>query len=149
MNAKDPTVPTPTQNENNSQNGFLKCKSTKCSLHQHITETNTFTSTTTNRTFHITDYIDCKSDWIIYLITCTSCQKQYIGKTETTLYTRLNNTRSEIRNFNTTQSKQLPYTTHFNSPGHSLDCLKVTAIEAIKKRTRPTILRRESFWIAN
>ena len=151
VNAKDPAEPTSSQNknkDNNSPTGFFKCKSKKCVLHQHITETHTFTSTVTKRTFHITDYMDCKSDWIIYLITCKSCHKQYVGKTETTLYTRLNNTRSEIRNFNTTQSKQLPYTTHFNLPGHDLSCVEITAIETIKTRTRPIILRRESYWIA-
>ena len=148
VNAKDPKTQTHHQHTDiHPRSGFYKCKSNKCILHKHITETNSFTSTTTNRTYPITDYIDCKSTWVIYLLTCTLCKKQYIGKTETTLYTRLNNTRSEIRTFNT-QSKHLPYTRHFNLPEHSLNCLQITAIELIKKKTRPVILNRESYWIA-
>ena len=36
---------------------------------------------------------------------------------------------------------------HFNGPGHSLENLKITAIEKVFKRGTETILKRESLWI--
>ena len=101
-----------------------------------------------NQEFSIHAHITCKSSWVIYLITCSQYNKQYIGKTETTLYTRFNNTRSEIRNFHLPQHKNLPYTVHFNLPSHSLDNAKITGIEIIQTKSRDTILHRESFWIS-
>ena len=149
VRARDPvpsTLTTP-QGDKETPNGFYKCKSTKCIIHTHITETQHFKSTVTHQQFTINSHITCKSSWIIYLITCTQCNKQYVGKTETTLYTRLNNTRSEIRNFHSTQQKVLPYTIHFNSPSHSMQNLQITGIESIINKSHDTILHRESFWI--
>ena len=117
------------------------------SMYKYIKQTNKFSSTKTGQTFPITSHINCKSEWIIYLITRTACNKQYIGKTETTLYTRFSNTRSEIINFNKTSAKQLPYTIHFNSPSHSIDNVTLIGIELIKEKSHTTILHRESFWI--
>ena len=45
-------------------------------------------------------HINCKSCWIVYLITCTQCGKQYVSKTERSLYTRFSNTTSETKDFN-------------------------------------------------
>ena len=135
-------------NSSNDPPGFFKCKSHKCILHNHIKNTTKFTSSVTKQNYSITSHITCKSTWIIYLITCTECKKQYVGKTETTLYTRFNNTRSEIRNFHLPQHKTLPYTTHFNLPSHSLENVQITGIESIRSRSREVILHRESFWIS-
>ena len=142
--------PFPLQNEHGTPlpNGFFKCPSQRCIVHKHITNTSNFRSTVTNQEYPITSHITCKSSWVIYLITCTRCNKQYVGKTETTLYTRFNNTRSEIKNFHSaTQHKILPYTVHFNLPSHSLDNVQITGIELIHNKSRHTILHRESFWI--
>ena len=75
---------------------------------------------------------------------------QYVGKTETTLYTRLNNTRSEVTNYNKNKPniKILPYTTHFNLPGHSVHNINITGIEIVKTKQHDTIMKRESHWIS-
>ena len=146
VRARDPSpLPAiPQSGPHNTPAGFFKCPSTKCAMHTHINETTTFKSSTTGQVFPIQSHITCKSDWAIYLITCSQCQKQYVGKTETTIYTRFSNTRSEIRN----QLKKLPYTAHFNLPLHSVDNAKITGIEIIHNKSHNTILHRESFWIA-
>ena len=86
-------------------------------------------------------------------MTCKKCQKQYVGKTENTLYTRFSNTRSEKkRKIHTPNRKTLPYLVHsylvhYNLPDHTISDLTITGIEVIHNRQRPTILKRESFWI--
>ena len=39
----------------------------------------------------------CTSDWVIYLTECKSCQKQYVGKSETPLNIRFNNNRNHLK----------------------------------------------------
>ena len=134
-------------NPNKEPIGFHPCKSKKCMLHKYITETDKFISTQTKQEFPITTHINCKSSWLIYLITCSLCGKQYIGKTETTLYTRFSNTKSEIINFNNDHAKRLPYTLHFNSEHHTIDHVRISGIEKISKHSRNTILHKGSFWI--
>ena len=127
--------------------GFYKCTANKCIIHKHLREGNKFGSSSTGQKFPITSYMNCKSTWVIYLITCQKCTKQYVGKTENTLYTRFNNTRSEINNFHTSHGKPLPYTIHFNQPDHSINDIQISAIESITNQSHTTILKRESFWI--
>jgi tripartite motif-containing protein 2/3 len=113
-----------------------------------MVESKKYTSTQTGKTYPITEHMDCKSTWVVYLITCCKCKKQYIGKTVNKLYTRISNTRSQIKNFNTPTSLKLPYAQHFNLPGHSIADLSLMPIEKIRKPSNQTILHRESFLIA-
>jgi len=85
--------------------------------------------------------------WLIYLITCKRCHKQYVGKTTTTLYIRFNNTRSDIKNYNTATGKSLPIAHHFNLPEHTVNDAQLMAIEKIHNHQENIILHRESFWI--
>ena len=127
--------------------GFYKCPAKRCMLHTYAKEGRKFSSTVTGEEFPITTRIDCKSTWIIFLITCNRCKQEYVGKTETSLYTRISNTRSEIHSFNSSYHKVLPYTIHFNQPNHSINDVLIMGIEAIHTKSRQTILHRESFWI--
>jgi len=127
--------------------GSHRCESKKCIACKFIKFDKKFQSTQTGETFPITSHLTCKETWLIYLITCNRCSKQYVGKTTTSLYTRFNNTRSEIKR-NAKGSKSLPYVAHFNSGDHTVDDITLMPIEQIHNRTDTTILRRESFWIA-
>ena len=72
-----------------------------------------------------------------------SCRCQPVA-----VYTRISNTRSQIKNFKTTQSIKLPYAQHFNLPNHSISDLALMPIEQIKKQSNQIILHRESYLIA-
>ena len=85
--------------------------------------------------------------FLIYLITCKRCTKQYIGKTTTSLYTRFNNTRSDTKIYTTERGKSLPIAHHFNLPDHTINDAQLMAIEKIHNHREQTILYRESFWI--
>ena len=60
--------------------GCHKCKKCKVSC-PVLLEGNTFTSTNTGKKYKINKRLDCKSDHVIYLVTCAKCRGQYVGKT--------------------------------------------------------------------
>ena len=128
--------------------GSYKCIKKCVICRDHMVESKKYTSSVTKRSYPITQHLSCKSTWVIYLITCRKCNKQYIGKTNTTLYTRISNTRSQIKNFHTPQNAKLPYAQHFNLPDHTLADLSIMPIEQIHKHTNEIILHRESKLIA-
>ena len=45
-------------------------------------------STMTNREYNIRRHYNCQSTWVIYVVTCTACQIQYIGQTKQTMVAR-------------------------------------------------------------
>ena len=76
-------------NEMNSENsGCFKLHSKNCKLCHVLQQTDSFSSTVTNRTYKIKQKITCKSKGVIYLVTCLDCNKQYVGETGTTFSTR-------------------------------------------------------------
>ena len=130
--------------ENEDPPGSHRCSAKKCSVCPFIKESTKFTSTVTGESFPITSSIHCKTPWVIYLITCSSCNLQYVGKATTQLYTRFTNTKSDIK----LNKKKLPIVHHFNSPGHSINNLSLMGIEYIHTHKEHIIRHRESFWIA-
>ena len=63
---------------------------------------------------------------VIYLITCRKCGVQYVGKTNQTLRSRMNNHRNRLQ-----QLANFYLYNHFNSDGHSLDDISIMPIEAV------------------
>ena len=69
--------------------------------------------------------VDCGSENIIYLITCTKCGIQYVGETVNTLRFRMNAHRQSIKD-----KKETLVANHFNNTC-SLDHLSVQPFEII------------------
>ena len=66
---------------------------------EHIVSTDSFKSTTTQRTYFIRPLdLKCSSENVVYLFTCKTCSKQYTGSTED-FRPRFNNYRCAHRNF--------------------------------------------------
>ena len=63
------------------QVGSFKCGGTCCQVCLNVSETETFTSTSTNKTYKINHEFNCNESSLIYLSTCKFCQKQYVGQT--------------------------------------------------------------------
>ena len=78
--------------------------------------TNTFMSQQTKRTFSILFNLNCKCEYIIYLMACILCKMQYVGKAETAFNLRLTNHRKDIKK---------PYSIlackHFQEQGHNFN----------------------------
>ena len=60
--------------------GSFKCWASRCQVCLNVTETETFTSTSTNQTYKINHEFNCNESSLIYLLTCKICQKQYVDK---------------------------------------------------------------------
>ena len=59
----------------------LKCGAKRCQVCLNVTETETFTSTSTNQTYKINHDFNCNESALIYLLTCKICHKKYVGQT--------------------------------------------------------------------
>ena len=112
-----------------------------------LTSTMTFISQQTKRKFKI--YHNCKSEYVIYLMECTLCNKQYVGKTETAFNIRLNNQRKDTQNSNAI----LPCR-HFQEQGHNFNSQtkfiiidKLVNTSSPKDILRERLIQRENFWI--
>ena len=124
--------------------GCKRCISTRCKACTYIKEASTFKSSHTGQTFKITDVLNCKSTNIVYLTTCSKCNKQYVGETGRMLAQRITDHMSNIR-----LAKDTPTGLHFNSPGHSVKHFSIQAIEQIRSsdhKATDTRRNRELLW---
>ena len=116
------------------------CRHPRCATCQHLNCSKSFTSTRTGKIFFTRHNFSCTSKNVIYLITCTECKKQYVGQTSQQLNTRINHHRSSIFNKSGTYISN-----HFNFPDHTIQNLKVQAID--QANTRQELNNLEKFWI--
>ena len=77
--------------------GSEKCGKSRCEVCLNIQETDTFTSTTTGKSFKINHKLNCDDNCLIYLLTCKCCGKQYVGETTDEFRLRWNNYKSNDR----------------------------------------------------
>ena len=96
------------------------CKGPKCEICKHIVPTRNFKSFTTKRTNEIrSENLNCRFKYVVYLIFCKTCCKQYIGSSEE-FRTRFNNYRCAHRNYRKNMKvKQESFHTHFADGVHS------------------------------
>ena len=60
--------------------GSVQCKGKRCQTCHNVKETETFTSTTTGKTFKINHKLNCNDKCLVYLLICNVCLKQYVGQ---------------------------------------------------------------------
>ena len=109
-------------------NTFSQCNRPDCPTCKYHTSTSSrFTSSTFASSHHVLGHMTCRTNNIIYLITCTRCNIQYVGETGRCLSERLTDHRSNIKN-----NKKTPIAIHFSKPEHSvIKDLKAIVIEKI------------------
>jgi hypothetical protein len=136
---------TPLTHNNNKNGKFSRCNGPGCLTCKFLATTGThFSSSTFGSSHHVTGSMDCKTNNIIYLITCVKCNIQYVGETGRCLSERLTDHRSNIKT-----KKDTPIAIHFNIPGHStMRDLKAIAIEKITDTNNPlrTRKQKETLW---
>ena len=81
-----------------------------------IVNTKTFENYQTKRTFKILHKLNCKCSFMIYLMECTLCKIQYVGKAEKPFNIRLNKHRKDA---NSNNPKAIPVSIHFKQAGHN------------------------------
>ena len=111
-----------------------KCGVSRCRTCPFLDECNFFNSNSTGlKYFPRTsgeESLNCKSENIIYLIYCKTCNFQYIGETKNRLQTRFNGHKSNIKMGN---SCQLVHK-HFQEDCHGLRNCRIIPIEKIDTR---------------
>jgi len=94
----------------------FKCTA-KCDLFRnYLKESNCFTSTSTSRTYPITQILNCKSKNVIYLVTCKKCNVQYVGSTSNEFKIRFRNHMSSM----ITKKRTCAVAIQFNKEPHAL-----------------------------
>ena len=120
----------------------------------HLITGNTATSHTSSARFYSIGSMNCNSKNIVYLISCGTCGKQYVGQTLTTLRQRFNNHKSVITGKEEHHTKKL-MNKHFNGPGHNgVADLRIQFLEQVKsdgekEDIQARLDRAESKWLWN
>ena len=100
--------------------GSEKCGKSRCEVCLNIQETDTFTSTTTGKSFKINHKLNCDDNCLIYLLTYKCCGRQYVGETTDDFRLRWNNYKNNDRkNARNEACMQEHLFQHFKSEGHS------------------------------
>lgn len=131
--------------------GSKPCKKPRCTWCPLIAEGKEFRSEANGFKYKMFHDLNCHSSWVIYIITCMPCKKQYVGKSETPLNIRLNNHRNHIKN----RLETCELAEHFiRSPQHDFSRdVCITPIETITKnleleKKKSVLKERERFWIS-
>jgi hypothetical protein len=120
------------------------CNSSRCTHCRNINHASTFTSSVTGETFDMRQNTNCKTNNVIYLITCKRCKAQYVGQTKQPVSKRMNSHRFDINNFSDPEFSTY-VSSHFNSTNHTIQDFSFMPIDVkINSNDR---LCRETFWI--
>jgi len=123
------------------------CKSCNHELHPepvtHTQQDTSFISSVTGEEHVIRKHLDCQSTNVIYLITCTECQQQYVGETGRSLETRLQEHCADAR-----LGKNTPVARHFNLPDHGAGNISVMCIDKPPKTDTMMRKKLEKDWIS-
>lgn len=138
------------RNRSHTIGGCSPCSSTretKCC--RQVRRTTTFKSYRTNKRYNIFHRVNCRSKFIIYLLECTICRLQYIGKSEWPMNIRINKHRNDVSRID-----GLDVCKHFQCTGHDFDKhAKFTIIEELKDQNktihamRKLLEQREDAWV--
>ena len=116
---------------------------------KQVANITTFRSSQTNRIFQIYHNLNCKSKYAIYLLECTKCKIQYVGKSETEFNIRLNNHREDLwipdailasRHFSDKDNS-------FNTHAIFILIEQIRHIDIDKGKNKERLKQRQNFWI--
>lgn len=132
-------------NNNNNQNtpsqaGFWKCGDVRCNTCKKGLFGDTIYITETKKIFKIKQKMTCKTENLIYCVTCQKCKEQYIGETGQELHNRQSGHFSDIRQI----KAGLPYARHFLKCG--IENYSIMGIEKVRSRDPLIRKQRELFY---
>ena len=126
--------------------GSSQCKGKQCQTCHNVKETETFTTTTTGKTFKINHKLKCNDKSLLYLLTCNVCLKQYAGQTAEEFRYRWSNYKNNDRKYQDYGTCMQQYLfKHFSEEGHH-GFLEDVSITLIDKNDTSNLLQRENYW---
>ena len=108
----------------NEQPGTFKCACSRCKTCLFIINTSKISGP--KRSVKITDRLTCTPANVIYCITCTLCNKLYIGETGRRLGDRFREHLRDVEKNDKDASK--PVACHFNLPNHSKEHMAICGL---------------------
>ena len=119
----------------------------RCQICRFVSGSNAFQDSNFKHTYFTNYKFECDSSAVIYLLSCKTCKKSYVGSTINSFCTRFNNHKNSLNRYGTGQqgiSGEHLYA-HFFSEGHvGLADLSVNIIDKTNS-SNPT--DREAFWV--
>ena len=113
----------------------------------NVTETETFTGTSSSQTYKINHEFNCNENSLIYLLTSKICRKQYVGQAVDIFRSRWNNYKSNDRKYLVGEPcVQEHIFEHFNSEGHT-GFLENVSVTFLDKTDSQNPEKRENYWI--
>lgn len=144
-NAIDPPL-----NHKRNSGGFSRCgKCVPCKSTGGLKPaTKTFTSSTTNITYHCKFEATCATEGVVYLLQCP-CGKQYVGKTKRAFRVRMGEHFRNIKNGLLSHNVSSHFLTHHNCSPLGIS---FSIIEVVQKNWRGGnferfLSKREMYWI--
>ena len=110
--------------QTNDQSRIFKCARSRCKTCSFIHNGEKISRP--KRSIKITDHFTCTSAKVIYCITCTYCNKLYIGETGRRLGDQFREHLRDVERNNKDASK--PVARHFNLPNHSKQHMTVCGL---------------------
>ena len=121
--------------------GSFKCSG--CHACNIVQNSKFFKSTNTKRKYQIRQKINCRSSFLIYLIFCSNCRGNYVGKSKRQFRQRHSGHKQEIIN----RTGGLGQHFHLsNVRGCNYNHLKATLIETVKEGDEAKLAERELYW---
>ena len=118
-----------------------------CQVCKSISITEEFTSFTTKKTYKINHSFDCNNKCLIYLWSCKSCSKQYVGNTANHFRSRWNNYKSRKTESGDMENvKQKFLQSHILQQDHK-GFLKDVEVQLIDKTQASDPNKREFYWM--
>ena len=123
------------------------CTKFPCAICRYITKSDKFKSSSTKRTYktNIPYPLNCSYTNLVYLITCKSCKKQYVGETKRSLETRMKEHLADIK-----YARDKPVAIHMQQHKSKLIIYQIIClIKSNPDNPRSTTLRKsfEMYWI--
>ena len=110
----------------------------RCMLCPRLREGRDFSSSYTGLAYKMKHHLTCKSKYVVYLITCLDCGKQYVGKTSQYMHLRHGGHRSEIEERSTELGE------HFAKCG--LEKLSLQIIDCVREGEDEALIILEGYW---
>ena len=131
------------EHRSNFEQGAGSSKCSGCHACPIVKNTETFRSTNTKRKYPIKQKISCRSKFIIYLIYCSNCRGNYVGKSKREFRQRHSGHKQEITN------RLGGLGQHFhpsNDRGCTYNHLQATLIEKVNEGDETKLTERELYW---
>ena len=125
----------------------VKCDSKRQKAGKHVTETDTFTSIVTGKSFKINHQFDGHDKCLVYLLTCSKCKKQYTSETTGQFSSRWNSYKSKSRSFDRGEEcKREHLYKHFENKSHSGFCDNFS-VKLINNTDGFNPIKRKIWWM--